>query len=468
MGREPEDAHLGEGGRPISATLSWSAVRARAWFFCWPALAWGGCSGADRAHVPPSWPAEVPAVVAVIDVNGRAVGSSPWMYREGLTLELPAEELPARIFAQTFSPLSAGGPDLERCPPVHAGSGPRAVPKLSFTSNRIEQVGDDVSFGAESEPFTDLGLTLGPPCALPLCERTTKDAFSYGRAGSEVDLKQIVALPSGRALVFPGDVEDGSHGVLRFDRTLGFEEVLGLPLEGGVSDVARALDGTIYVALDRGRILQLDAEASLLVDAPLPFVARGLSAGRDGTVIAYSSTQAVELSRGSTLTRALEGGLPGNVTQLVVVTRDRIFATHGRGLDRFDGTAWRRELDHAFEFDPEAPHRTLLAADDDIAWVLDANASWIRDERAGTWASSTPPSNLSMHVLRTLGQGRLMAGGQEGTVVLYEHEKWCLFPTYLRNRILAADTTPDGRSLMLVTWSSDGYAWLLILDLPAD
>lgn len=408
-------------------------------------------------------------MVAVIGVNGRAVGSSPWMYREGLTLELPADELPARIFAQTFRPLSAGGPDLERCRPVHGGPGPEAVPELSFTSNRIEQVGDDVSFGAESEPFTDLDLTLGPPCALPLCERTTMDPFQYGRGGREVDLRQVVALPSGRALVFPADVDDGTHGVLRFDRTRGFEEVLGLPLEGGVSEVARAPDGTIYVALLRGRILQLDAEANLLVDTTLPFLARGLSAGRDGTVIAYSSTRAVELSRGSTLTPELEGGLPGNVAQLAVVTRDRIFAAHDRGLDRFDGTTWRRELNHPFEFDPEAPHRTLLAADDDLAWVLEANASWIRDESAGTWASSTPPStNLSMRVLRTLGKGRLVAGGQEGTVVLYEHERWCLFPTYLSNRILAGDTSPDGNSLMLVTWSSDGYAWLLILDLPED
>jgi hypothetical protein len=402
------------------------------------ALAWlSACSPAAPLFLEAPWPFGRAAVLVWLDDGGRPIGRPIFLSADfqKVSAPLPPASGPVRAVVFPFRSVADRGPDLDNCGAAIGGPYTALTPTVSFSTELAP-----IRAGAVLVPTRDkspllLDLRFAKSCSLPnVCAGARAKLFAVTTLlSSQVPDLPEALTPSGTLVLGGYQLGPPGHGQVLIQDTQGnFNAIEVEGLRGRILDVAYDHQGSVVGTTTTGRLFAVDALGHPIPTASSAFSSQpvGISAGVDGTVIAYSSSIAVRLLRSGA--RALISGAPPGITALAVRTSTEIAAIAANPVDQvpalyfFDGQSWIRSYDGP-ELQPESGHPLPRPIPGRGRWaVIGPNGITIR-VGSGRWRSEVYPFPPHQPLTGAfLPDGTLLVAGTFGTSgALGSDGTWC-------------------------------------------
>jgi hypothetical protein len=391
------------------------------------------------------WPADQPAVLAVVDADGAPLGPPRWLAANEAVERFELEAREARLVVLTFPPdlRAPDGREPTACGLAFGGAGERLPsPSLGFESSLIQL-----------EPGARVALErTATPAALDLhwagCARVEQACGGFSIEALPLPAGQrprkIVAVEDDRALLILQESISGQLTVAWVERG----EVRPLPpsplLVGSVALLE--WDRRSFYLLLEGRarpLFRLDAAGQVVgpIDGPWGDPWR-IGAGRDGTLVVSDLEGRSFIARDEGAAEPVE--MPFAEKGLAVVSRDRILVETSRELAVWDGRSWVAEhtkdaLDGIAEVAADAA--SMVA-------VGELEKVFLREPRTRRWRVIPPPFGRGMRLraVTGLGDGRVLVAGRGGLIGLWD-EGWCVIETPAPRILLQqVAASPSGRT----------------------
>lgn len=423
-----------------------------------------GCSGADRVHLAPPWSGDAPALLLVLDPEGRPVGDGPLVFDgRQLTVEIEAPR-GQRLLAYVFDPgfLGATPTSIADCGLTYSAVGAiLPAPREEWMSSAIE---GDLQAGLQWAPSTHGRVAIYSERCTPMVVDACRgiDVDSYPLATDLGDITTLAMTSVDEAFI-AGSRETTSGPFLEVQRLFA-ARLEPLPANPGLPGRPYDLvwdhrDALLGVAgpdeLIEGQIFAIDRFG---VSRPMPAFNLGsrrrIGIGSDDAVFVAGEPGIYSVVVGSTVARAL-GGLDSPITHLAVRSGSELFVSNDlRELWRFDGAEWFREwhpegLDTARLLD-------LRANQEQVVGVGVFGTVLRRDDSSRTWKHlpeppSAPGYNLS-HVALLTG-GRFVVSFDAGGLAIWNGEAWCEHQQAPVGsvQVRALGASPDGRKAFAIS-----------------
>jgi hypothetical protein len=280
-----------------------------------------------------------------------------------------------------------------------------------------------------------LDVRFAKACMLPtVCDGTRAVIFSVRAVTSSLTPDLPEALTSSGTVLLGGyQLGTPEHGMVLAQDPQGAFSTIEVPgLSGRILDLAYDHHGEVILTSTTGRLFALDAKGHPIPTASAAFSSQpvGVSAGIDGTVVAYSSTAAVFVYRSGL--RAPLPALPPGVISLAVRTSTDMVAVAVNPVDQvptiytFDGSTWTRSYDGpelALETDHPIPRPTAGRG----RWAVIGPNGIVTRIGKRPWSPVTYPFPPHQPLTGTfLSDGTLIVGGTLGTAgALSGDGSWC-------------------------------------------
>lgn len=401
------------------------------------AAAFGCDRSALQLYAPPPWPASHTVVLVWLSDVDEAVAPVE-VFAPGQVVSVDAPDDAQRLLALAYE--DEGG-DLQRCGATLGGS--RALlpePNAIFEARALL-----AESGLQLNP-----RTLGPPLDLRFaqCEPTPEPACpelkltTYPVPGA-ID-RDMHALTVFRGEIFTSATA-GEGPVQHQLYRVQDEEVVPVTLPqplGNSGDGLRAMTSDadkIWGAQGR-RVFELNADLEVQTSSRAHFyVQRLISEGNGGPVVATGDNDG-------------DGGVfdvTGQLTSINESSDGAVLAGPGQRFVLLNGAImqWRSEawaVAHRFDIDESyyvmGGDRTAMAAAGLVGELL------LRDEAADTWLQIPPDPQFitKMRLVLSMGEGRLLLGGNDGFITLWDRDRWCTPPTRSFTNILLGGVVTQG------------------------
>lgn len=375
-----------------------------------------GERGPEQVYVDAPWPASHTVVVVRVDATGEATGE-PRILAPGAAVEWTLEDETTRLRVLTF----ADGADVTRCGATR-DTGRARLPSADAEYLVASLNGAPRVLEADDASPALYFATCDPPTTAVDCP--TYDVIRYdATAAPDRNLSGLATSDEGILVSLAGRADEGQSHLLKRDG----DDLVPVP-----SDPLFGPDGLRDLVMAEGRIFTANGNGVFEIDA----FGRATKLGD-----AHPAVEGVLAADAETIAAFGPGGLEPITGDLPAIT-DPVEYAWSVGDPRSAGTVYAI-VDYGilklrggeWVVDDRFGQESWQVLGGDAEVVAAGNQTGEVQIRRGPedWQSlGVPPGNGSrIRVVQALGGGRIMVGGNDGLLAVWDGQGWCEVPPFV-------------------------------------